>query len=149
MAGIYCTDRQLAAALGKLAGGVIADHGARPDDAALGLMQLIAAEQKYTTPPAVVVATPTIMGGLVLCWYRTLDVARYTDAALVSASRSGVMVNGRSYLHDIPAGWITDACRGAEMIQHGQSDRAREMATHEPGSAFRGEIVEVKRHAQS
>lgn len=97
-------------------------------------------------PPAVVVATPTIMDGLVLRWYRNADVAKYgSDSAVLSVSRGGVMVNGGSYLHDIPVAWMSDAQRAHEMLQRGQRDQARELATHENGKLFSGEIVEIKR----
>ena len=157
MSGIYATQSQLAAALGKLRAGISADGAEftgdvliegplmEPAKHALGLMQLIEAEQRDTAPSAVVVATPTIMDGLVLRWYRNTNLARYFDAALVSVSRSGVMLNGNSYLHDIPAAWIADANRAWEMLQHGQRDRAREFVTHEHGKAFSGEIAEIQR----
>lgn len=120
---------------GPAGGGSVADH---PDDCPC-------AACREDAPAAVVVATNLPMQGVVLRWYRNLDVARYFDAAVVTVSRSGVQLNGGSYLHDIPAAWIADAQRAVEMLQHGQPDRAAGFATHEPGKAFRGELVEVKR----
>jgi hypothetical protein len=146
MTAIYCTQAELTAALASLpelidASGDVVD----PRHVVTGLVDRLYAGQKDTAPPAVVVATPTIMAGLVLRWYRDAGAAEYLDAAVVSAGRSGVMLNGGSYLHDIPAGWIADAQRAHEMLRHGQVDRARELATHEPVQAFRGDITEIKR----
>lgn len=154
---IHATQSELAAALGKLTVGIgaagatftgdvlIEGRLMEPAKHALRLMQLIGMEQKDTAPPAVVVATPAVTAGLVLRWYRNASLARYLDAALVSASRGGVMLNGGSYLHDIPAAWIADASYACEMLRHGQRDRAREFATHEHGKLFAGEIVEIRR----
>lgn len=146
MTAVYCTQAELAAALASLPDLHDADgHVIGPDDVVTGILGMLAAHQKDTAPPAVVVAVPTIMDGLILRWYRNADVARYSDSAVLSASRSGVMLNSGSFLHDIPPAWISDAQRAHEMLQHGQRDRAREMATHEHGRAFRGEIAEIKR----
>jgi hypothetical protein len=147
MAAVYCTQAELAAALASLPSLIDAEGFAvDPKHVATGIVDRLAAHQKDIAPPAVVVATPTIMDGLVLRWYRNADVAKYgSDSALLSAGRSGVMVNGGSYLHDIPGAWLSDANRAVEMLQHGQRDRAMGFATHERGRAFNGEIVEIKR----
>ena len=147
MTVVYCTQAELVAALASLpplidASGDIID----PRHVATGLVDMLAARQKDTTPPAVVVATPTVMGGLILRWFRTASAAQGGEAlALATASKSGVTLNGNSYLHDIPAAWIADAQRACEMLQHGQEDRAREMATHQHARVFSGELSEVKR----
>ena len=96
--------------------------------------------------PAVVVATQTIMDGLVLRWYRNLPSAEFGHSyAVVSASRNGVLVTGSVYLHEIPAGWISGAERARELMRDGQVDGAREFATHEHARAFGGELREVSR----
>lgn len=147
MTAVYCTQAELAAALASLpdlhdAGG----HVIGPDDVVTGILGMLAAHQKDAAPPAVVVAVPTIMDGrLVLRWYRNAGAARYSDSAVLSASRSGVMLNSGSFLHDIPPAWISDAQRAHEMLRQGQRDRAREMATHEHGRSFRAEITEIQR----
>lgn len=160
MTEIIATRSQLSAALGKLTvtvdsasivffgdgiSRVATGHLTEPAKHALGLTQLIEVEQKDTAPPAVVVATPTITDGLVLRWYRRIDVARYSDSAIVSASRQGVMLNGESFLHTIPAAWITDAQRACEMLRHDQRDRAMELATHQRARAFSGDLTEISR----
>lgn len=147
MTAIYCTQAELVAALASLPSLIDAEGFAiDPKHVVTGMLDMLARRQKDTAPPAVVVATPTIMDGLVLRWYRNAEVAKYgSDSALLSAARSGVMVNGGSYLHDIPAAWLADAQRACEMLQHGQRDRARELATHENGKLFSGEIVEINR----
>jgi hypothetical protein len=158
MTVIITTQSQLAKALAGLRVGVDAVSAEyagdvlvegrlmEPTKHALGLMQLIDAEQKDTAPPAVVVATPTVMGGLVLRWYRTVDAAERSTRELVSASGNGVLLSGDAYLHDIPAAWIADAQRAHEMISRGQRDRAQEeFATHKHARVFSGELSEVKR----
>jgi hypothetical protein len=145
MTAIHCTQAELAAALAALPELFDAEgHIVDPKHVATGVVDRLYVGQKDAAPPAVVVATPTIMDGLVLRWYRNADVAKYgSDSALLSAGRSGVMVNGGSYLHDVPGAWLSDANRAVEMLQHGQRERARELATHE--RPFSGEIVEIKR----
>jgi hypothetical protein len=158
MTVIIATPSELARALGKLTAQLDASTVSPSGDGAvtglmldpathvLGLVQLISANQRSAAPPAVVVATPTMMDGLVLRWYRDVGTAERSARELVSASGNGVLLNGDAYLHDIPAAWIADAQRAHEMIEHGQRDRAREQfATHKHARVFSGELSEVRR----
>jgi hypothetical protein len=112
-----------------------------------GAAEPAAGPSAKAAPPAVVVAALAVSGGgLVLRWYRNVDTARAGGQfAVIAASGSGVTLNGGSYLHDIPAGWIADANRAYELLKARRVADARAMATHEPGRAFRGEIVEIQR----
>jgi hypothetical protein len=93
------------------------------------------------TPP-VVVATPTIMGGLVLRWYRTADAWK-RSAETVSASRNGVSIHCE-YLHQVPAGWLEDAQEAHRLLAAGRDEQARDaVATHRPTQMFGGELEPI------
>lgn len=86
----------------------------------------------------VIIVYPTIMDGPVVRWYLNEAAAEYGSDVL-SASRSGVMVNG--YLTAIPTEWV-DAARSAYEAMSG--DRRVDMyalATHR--KSLRNEIKPV------
>lgn len=76
------------------------------------------------------VAFPTIMDGLVLRWWASLDTYCDLDAdrELVSASRNKVSV----YASDVPDEIMEAADRAHELLAAGRDDEARAMATHRP-----------------
>jgi len=98
--------------------------------------------------PPVIVATATVMDGLVLRWYRTTDDWNDRTAA-VSASRNGVCIH-TVYLHQVPPGWLEDANRAWQLIASGRVAQARrEMATHEPTRLIGGELRPAAAPAES
>lgn len=93
------------------------------------------------TDQPVVIATPTVMDGLVLRWFRDEDAAAYGSEVL-SASRNGVMIHGDQYLHDLPEQWVSDAKHATEAIRAGHEAEARALVTHQRGYGIRS-IVPV------
>ena len=75
-------------------------------------------------PPAVVVATPTILSGLVVRWRAVVN-----GDALLSASRARVMIHGDVDLARIEP-WLDDARRAHEALRAGRDGEARALATH-------------------
>ena len=75
-------------------------------------------------PPAVVVATPTILSGLVVRWRAVVN-----GGALLSASRARVMIHGDVDLARIEP-WLDDARRAHEALRAGRDGEARALATH-------------------
>jgi hypothetical protein len=94
-----------------------------------------------TAPTPVVVATPTIMDGVVLRWYHTADAWKW-QGEVCSASRNGVSIHCE-YLHEVPAGWLEDAQEAHRLMEAGRDDQAREMATHRPTRLLGGELEPI------
>jgi len=93
------------------------------------------------TEPPVVVATPTVMDGLVLRWYRAADDwERSTET--ISASRNGVSIHC-AYLHQVPDRWLEAAQEAHRLMDAGRYAQARRLATHEPTPLFGGELRPV------
>ncbi|WP_395109806.1 hypothetical protein [Actinomadura sp. SCN-SB] len=78
-------------------------------------------------PEPVVTVTHTIMDGPVVRWYRDLTAAEL-NSCLLSASRTGVMIHGEVYLHDLPAEWITAAELAHKSLKAGADVSG--LATH-------------------
>lgn len=92
----------------------------------------------------VCVAFPTIMDGLVLRWYRSVDAYELGGEAVASASRSGVMVSG--YLHEVPAEVLAKAEEAFEILRdNGPRELAATMATHRPKRFLSRELVPMGR----
>ncbi|HLK00293.1 MAG TPA: hypothetical protein VKU39_10355 [Streptosporangiaceae bacterium] len=90
----------------------------------------------------VVVATQTVMSGLVVRWYRNIADAE-THAELISASRDGVLISGDVYLHDLPDEWIADAKRAHEALKADRREEARGLATHRHTKVFGGDLEKI------
>lgn len=90
----------------------------------------------------VCVAFPTIMDGLVLRWYASVD-AYVAGGELASASRNGVLVP--IYLHEVPREVLAKAEEAYEILRDGgPRELAAAMATHRL-KAFTGrELVPIE-----
>ena len=97
-------------------------------------------------PEPVVTVTHTIMGmgGPVVRWYRNLTAAEL-NICLLSASRTGVMIHGEVYLHDLPAEWITAAELAHKSLKAGADVSG--LATHRRSRGMFGALVAVESDA--
>lgn len=90
----------------------------------------------------VCIAYPTIMDGLVLRWYRSVDAYELNGEAFCSASRAGVLIPG--YLHQVPAEVLAKAEEAYEILRDGgPRELAAAMATHRPKRFMSRELVPI------
>jgi hypothetical protein len=84
----------------------------------------------------IVIATPTLMDGTVVRWYRS-EAAHERGAEQVSASRNGVIVNG--FLHEVPQEVMGQAGEAYQILQGRTArpgsvePRIEAMVTHRSG----------------
>lgn len=78
--------------------------------------------------PMVVIATPTIMDGLVVRWHRSESAAE-NGSELMSASRNGIQVH--CYLHQVPEDVLATARWAHEQLAAGRAyEEVQALATH-------------------
>lgn len=90
------------------------------------------------------IAFPTVMDGLVLRWYRTVDAYELGGDEALSASRNGVLV--RCHLHEVPADMMAKAQEAYEILRDkGPRELAAAMATHRPKRFGSRALVPIER----
>jgi len=90
--------------------------------------------------------TPTIMDGLVVKWWRSVEHAEYGSPPLVSASRNGVMVDG--YLHEVPDPVMHKAISAYMMLKRDEVAAVKAMATHRFSGPFKtGAVMPIEPEA--
>jgi hypothetical protein len=87
--------------------------------------------------------SPTVADGYVVRWWRSVEHAEYGYPPVVSASRRGVMVDG--LLHEVPDAVMHQARTAWLLLDRGESDHVRAMATHSRGAGYqKGRFIPIE-----